>query len=426
MTGHDAIAGLVESTAGLHFGEHQRRRLVRAVDRAAADARCPDLESYADLLGRDVDALHRLVDALTVGETYFFRDEAQGRLVQSILVEVAQARAWGPVEVWSAGCATGEEAYTIAMLADEVGLGSRVRVLGTDVSPAALAVAGAARYGGRSLRAATDQQRHRWFEDDGTARQVVPEVRARVLFRPANLLAGPPGTFDLVVCRNVLIYFSPAAVERAATVLHDALRPGGRLVPGSSDPPLHAAGLIRERTGHGLVYRRHDRAATARLPGREPARRRPPVAVGAPRPDPAPEPRGATVTAAEIRRLADAGRGADAVEALREAVQARPFDADLRYLDALFHLDAGRLVEAADAARAALYLDPDLAVAHLVVAHVEQARGNRAAAARSYTVAARALAALPPDVRVPGSEQPGAGHLAAMAARLAREASGAR
>lgn len=432
MTGHDSVAELVEATAGLQFAGHQRRRLVRAVDRAAHDAGCADVDAYTELLRRDVDALHRLVDALTVGETYFFRDEAQGRLLQSILATTAMARPQGPIDVWSAGCATGEEVYSISMLAAEVGVGPRVRVVGTDVSPTAIAVAEAGRYGRRSLRATSDERRRRWFDDDGGAYRVIGGVREHVRFRHANLLAGLAGAFDVIVCRNVLIYFSPAAVHRAATVLHDALRPGGWLVTGASDPQLHAPGLARERTALGLVYRRHHRAASGPVPTTGPARRRPrhgarqPHVVAPPPMAAAPARPTATMavlTVGEIRRLADVGRRDEAVDALRAAVRDEPFDAELRYLDAVLHLDAGRLDDASDAARAALYLDPDLALAHLVVAHVERARGDARAAARSYAAAERALSAVPPDASVHGIEEPQAGHLAAMAARLAGKAS---
>lgn len=432
MNSHDSVAELVEAAAGLQFAGHQHRRLVRAVDHAAHDARCRDLDAYAELLRCDPDAMHRLVDALTVGETYFFRDEAQGRLLQSVLTTTALARPSGPIEVWSAGCATGEEAYSIAMLAAEAGLGSRVRILGTDVSPTAIGMAEAGQYGRRSLRATSEARRHRWFHDAGGGQKLVAsEVRAAVRFRHANLLAGPPGDFDVIVCRNVLIYFSPAAVQRAAVVFHDALRPGAWLVTGASDPQLHAPGLVRERTPFGLVFRRGDgatagpAATTAPTRRRAPLRARPPhveaaptIAVAAGRPAPA----GHVPTLEDIRRLADSGRRDEAAGLVRAALRDQPFDAELRYLDAVLHLDAGRLDEAGDAARAALYLDADLAPAHLVVAHVAQARGDAVAAARSYAAAERALSALAPDAPVHGADEPQAGHLAATAARLAGKA----
>lgn len=435
MTALETVAELVEAAAGLRFEGHQRRRFVRAVDGAARAARCDDLESYAAVVRSDDDALHGLVDALTVGETYFFRDEAQGRLLQSLLTEAAEERPSRAVEVWSAGCASGEEAYSIAMLAGEVDLLARVRIVGTDVSRRALAVAEGATFGRRSLRAVSDARRRRWFEHGGGTHRVVPDVRTRVRFRRANLLDGAEGVFDIVVCRNVLIYLSPAAVHRAAALLRDALRPGGWLVTGASDPNLDAAGLVRQQTALGLAYRRDDGAA-ARAPARKPARRftagaadppptspTPAVPLAPRRPSPDVIARPTAVTAEDVRRLADAGRRAEAVDALAVALRDRPVDADLRYLDALLHLDAGRFDAAADAARAALYLDPGLALAHLALANAERARGNRAAAVRSYGVAAQALSALPPDAVVAGASEPQAGHLAAMAARLAQEAS---
>ncbi|MPY94193.1 MAG: protein-glutamate O-methyltransferase CheR, partial [Acidimicrobiia bacterium] len=387
-----------------------------------------------------------------VGETYFFRDSRQTDLIQRHLLPASAAERHGaPVEVWSAGCSTGEEAYTLAMLAAELGMGRGVRVLGTDLSARSIARAEGGLYGTWSLRGVSDTRRRAWFVTSGASYQVRPTVREAVRFRAANLLDGTADRFDIVVCRNVLIYLTAGAVRHAAHLLRDSLRPGGWLVTGASDPPIAVPGLERVQTPDGLAYHRAVEASAARSgPPAAPRRRARPSTGQTPPPVPAPaapaspaspgpltteqpetapqqgpqqqQPPG-PAPAVLARRLGDAGRRAEALVTVERAVGVDPFDAELRYLAAILHLDGGEVSAAVDAARAALYLAPDLGVAHLVLGWAQAARGQDAAAARSYRAAARELAALDPDAGVPCDGQP-AGHLAAVAARLALMAGG--
>ncbi|MGQ0504650.1 MAG: CheR family methyltransferase [Myxococcaceae bacterium] len=195
------------------------------------------VEDYlAQLHGAELDAA---VEALLPHETYFFRDPTQLRVVEVLSRQ----------RVWSAGCSTGEEAYTLAML----GAGD---VLGTDLSVRAVQVARRAVYPSASFRTTSPEQRERFF-DNSTVR---PEFRSRVRFQRLNLQKESPGaSFDLIVCRNVFIYLDSAARQRALKVFHDHLLDGGSLLLGHAEslhPAADLTGFEAVPTRDALVYRR--------------------------------------------------------------------------------------------------------------------------------------------------------------------------
>jgi chemotaxis protein methyltransferase CheR len=213
-----------------------------------------------------------LLESLTVHETFFHRDRAQLKLLGQILrdiIAIAAKQDRPFLRLWSAGCATGEEAYTLAILAllalrdagfaEDDGAGGivcrppwRLDVLGTDLSRLVLAQAEAAVYSTEGLSAFRDlpPELRRFFprlrggEAGGGERRGVHEsVRRHVRFRQLNLMAGaPPETgFDVVLCRNVLIYLTPAARTRSQSLCRQALRRGGHLLLGPTDVLIEPA-----------------------------------------------------------------------------------------------------------------------------------------------------------------------------------------
>jgi chemotaxis protein methyltransferase CheR len=204
-------------------------------------------------------ALAAFVDELAVGETYFFREPGAFAFAVD---EARRVLAWrgGELRVWCAGCASGEEAYALAIELLAAGVESPV-VVATDLAASALAKARAAVYRSWSFRGASELVRAPFFEDAGGGmRRVGGDVRARITFVQHNLVSGEApdgGPFDLVFCRNVLIYFEPAAVDAAVALLRGALVPGGVLVLGASDPPLFGRrGLVPVVREEGVFYRR--------------------------------------------------------------------------------------------------------------------------------------------------------------------------
>lgn len=230
---------------GVSLSAGLRRTLRNGILSAAAALREDPERLVQRILSEEPEAVAALIEHSVVGESYFYRHPGQ--------FAALEREAWGrpePLQIWCAGCAAGEEAYSLAMAILEAGRGGRGdRILATDVSESALRRAREARYGARSLRHLSPALRSRWFRGEPPLLEVVPEVRSLVRFQRHNLLAEPaPGEFDLVVCRNVLIYFEPDTAARVLDRLVEAVRPGGHLVLGPVELPL-AARLALEWVG---------------------------------------------------------------------------------------------------------------------------------------------------------------------------------
>jgi chemotaxis protein methyltransferase CheR len=252
-----AVEDVLERACGLSFSTGIRPALADAVRRASGELGLAREPFLSRLAGGDPAAVTALVEHAVVKETYFYRHPEQWAAVTQQLAALPPER---PLAAWSAGCATGEEAYTLAMVLHDAGRrGGSDQVLGTDISARALEVARAGRYREWSLRALPVALRARHFDPGHGALSVQAARRAPVRFAQHNLLGAPPpgGPFDLVACRNVLLYFKPDAARAVLGRLHGALRPGGLLLVGPIEEPL-TAGLPFERldgTGATLLRR---------------------------------------------------------------------------------------------------------------------------------------------------------------------------
>jgi chemotaxis protein methyltransferase CheR len=233
------IARVLADEAGLSLGDGLDRALAGGLAGAAAALGAEPAAFARRIVERDREAIAALVEHAVVLETAFWRHPDQ-------LAAVARAVAARPTpaRIWSAGCATGEEPYSVAIALLEAGRPPGLdAIVATDVSSRALAAARAGVYGDRALRRLPYDVAARWLEP-GRTRRVAPEVRALVSFERQNLVRDPPpagGGFDVVLCRNVLIYFGP---ETAAAVLYrlvGALAPGGLLTLGPVELPLAGA-----------------------------------------------------------------------------------------------------------------------------------------------------------------------------------------
>jgi len=386
------VAELVRRETGITPAVAKENALRAALRRAA-----PDLEPGAFIRAasdpvRGRDLVERLIDEVTVQETTFVRDRGQlDGIPWHSLLRSARTAGSAAVRVWSAACATGEEPYTLALLAAEAFAPAPppVDVLGTDISGRAIAAAAAGVYRERAVRALDAALRRRYLEHqaDGTY-SVGERLRRLVRFRRHNLVgdpAPPPGEagFDLITCRNVLIYFEAPVAEGVLQRLNQALRPDGKLLLGAADA------LQR----------------TVRITALERSRHRPPAArPGGCRPhepaDQPAEPRGhqsAPSRAAKGPRLAAAlaaaGKG-DRDAALAEVqsmLTLNPLDADAQFIYGLVVLEAGEPARAVAAFRRALYTDPAFALAAFTLGCAHDALGDKAAARRAYEQALRTL-----------------------------------
>lgn len=274
---------LISDRLGIQVQDHQRSDLLHALDRGRRLAQCRTFQAYREILQNSPigsPEMEALISAITVGESYFFRDEKQlDFLVSSWLPQVLATKreqADKTIRIWSAGCATGEEAYTLAILIKTC-LPNReswgVQILGTDINSSALERAALGQYRPWSLRSLSAFQKACYFLQQGEKYQIAAEFRSLVRFRPFNLASDPvsmllqdAGPFDLIVCRNVFIYFARSAVARAMGGFAECLASHGSLLLGASDPLDTAPSsltLYRDEGGlrdDGGFYFRHSGA----------------------------------------------------------------------------------------------------------------------------------------------------------------------
>jgi chemotaxis protein methyltransferase CheR len=342
------VARLVYAQSGIVLRESQYPSLRDAIRRAAGTS---DPAAFLRLAGDPLEgaaAVARLIEETTVQETYFLREREQ---LEAIDWHGLAARS-GVIRIWDTACATGEEAYTLALLATEAfGAEPPVRIVATDISAEALARARAGEYGARSVREVGPALRKRYFEvRSGGGFRVGERLRRLVTFSRHNLVRDPvppagQEPFDLIVCRNVLIYFGPEIVARLMQALDGAVRPGGSVLLGAADVLcVTAPRLGREPVSRPAKARR--RAPAARKPAPAPP---PPVA---------------------------------------------PLDAEEFFVRGVEEVESERLDTAIAAFRSALYVDPSFALAAFELGRAYEAAGDRVAARRSYS---QALKAIDPD-----------------------------
>jgi chemotaxis protein methyltransferase CheR len=203
--------------------------------------------------------LDEAIDLITINETYFFREDYQIRALQAdILPRIAfdEAREW--LSIWSAGCSTGEETYSIAIAAQQTHLfpTGNIRVFGSDISKRCITAARRGVYGPSSFRATPPEIRKRYFVSDPNGARVSNDIRSLCHFERLNLLdssnASIIGRVDVIFCRNVLIYFDTASRRRVIEMFYERLVPGGFLFLG------HSESLLNVSTAFELVHLRDD------------------------------------------------------------------------------------------------------------------------------------------------------------------------
>jgi chemotaxis protein methyltransferase CheR len=232
------------------FKENYLRRRVGARLRALG---CTDWRSYGELLAHDGAELERLKDRLTVNVTEFLRDpdvwQEIEQLVLPRLLKAAAERPLRELRIWSAGCSSGEEPYSLAMLAlaaaEAQGAGVSVRVLASDLDPVVLEKAKAGRYPLAAFNHVPVPMLKRWFVPGSDHCTVGPQLRQAVSFRIVDLFSTPPPpSLDLLLCRNVMIYFSRELQQKLLRSYHQALRPGGIFITGKTETVLGPARTV--------------------------------------------------------------------------------------------------------------------------------------------------------------------------------------
>lgn len=421
MRALDAIAALVETDPAA--GEIMKRAIARTgldcyADRedalaAKIEGRMRELgvarfSDYLTLLdgARGKGEWSALIDEITVGETFFFRYPSQWDALRDTIVPDCLANNGGqPLRVLCAGCANGAEPYTLSIMAtQELGVfltKSQLSIVGFDISQSRIEQARAGVYGAWDLRAIPEHYRS-CFEPKGGGWRLRDEYRRDVEFSVVNLVRDAEtlaishaGEFDIILCRNVMIYFSAETNRRLLQTFHACLKESGWFITGHAEPYLEISNVLRPHPVDGAMFYRKQARPGVIVPPSEnlalqgtfapaPVRRRAPVRKAPPplkvlAPPPAGAPKEAIGTA---RRLANSGQWREASIHCETLADRDPFNPEIQFLIALIadHIGDARAVE--NALKRALYLDADFALAHYHLALTLAGRDDSAGAER--------------------------------------------
>ena len=425
------LSEYLKTQMGLYFPEKRWDDLRNKMARAMKDFDYRDLSGFIEWLvssPRSRQEIEILASHLTISETYFWREpRVFEALVKQILPELIRVREKGErrLRIWSAGCASGEEPYSIAIALRRllpVPEDWRITILATDINPGILSRAMAGVYGEWSFRGLHKRLKEEYFhrKEDGRF-EILPEIRKMVTFAYLNLVEdiypsplNNTNAMDLIFCRNVLMYFTPERAVQVGQRLYNSLVDGGWLMVGASElsqftfpqfASVHFPGAIvyrretresrpsevfrleeissppplRESTRIQVVESASPKQATyaevldRSVPGRD---------IAAPVKQQGEE---ATFDITlKIRALADRGNLAEALSACDEAIAADKLDPEMHYLRAIILQEQNGHGEAIAALKRALYLDPNFVPAHFAIGNLMLRRGNARAAKKSF------------------------------------------
>jgi two-component system, chemotaxis family, CheB/CheR fusion protein len=257
----------IREARNFDFRNYKRATLQRRIERRLADRHCRGVDEYLDLLDRSPEEYDALISGMLIKVTSFFRDPEAWELLRKRVLPrlLAEKRPGDELRVWSAGCATGEETYSIAMVLAEL-LGDAaatapVKVFGTDVDEAAIAYARRGIYTRQQVAGLSRAQLARWFTPTAGGHAVSKDLRRMVVFGVNDLVsAAPISRLDLLVCRNVFIYLDANLQKRVLARFRYALRPGGILFLGKSELIPIAGKLFAPVDMTRRIYRRAERA----------------------------------------------------------------------------------------------------------------------------------------------------------------------
>lgn len=393
---------LVKAT-GLAYYTDKDADLARRVNRRLISVGVKDCGSYLELLRdpvRGPGELDALITEITIGETYFFRHlehfEALREMVLPDLME--RNRATRRLRIWCAGCADGAEPYSLSIvlkrdLAHRL-LGWESSILGTDINRHGLTSAQNGRYEDWSLRTTSDDLKRTCFQKEGKHWHIAPQFKEGVSFQYHNLVEHPfpsllsnLSNFDLIVCRNVMIYFGPEVMHRLVRQFHDCLAPSGWLLVGPSEPNMTHFTSFRVVNAPGVtLYQKPDRHA---LDAWTEAPSTFCVPVSLPEPELV---RSSTALAEEtsipalgaIRQCIEDGDLENALRVCELLLEKENLNADFHLFHALILKQMTRQAEAERSLRRAIYLDRRSILAHYYLGLLLQTRGESVQAVRSF------------------------------------------
>jgi chemotaxis protein methyltransferase CheR len=450
---YENLRALIQVRTGLLLTDHridEMRRIADVVQVEADTAGIPDLTRLLETLPPTHALWQRFIQGLTIGETYFFRNQAHFQALRNqVLPDLILARRNANLKqlrLWSAGCATGEEPYSLAILLRELLPDFEswaITIMGTDINKSYLEYARQGIYQKRSFRNETpDSIKQRWFTAEAEGYQLDPTVRDMVLFRQLNLIEDfyPSSEtyttgLDLIMCRNVTIYFDEETTNAIIVRFHQALNQDGWLVVGHSEPQVSKYRIFAARNFENTVlYQKSANAIPAvdssKAPTQPsaPTRKRPlpsktPKPVSKPRPrtaprrvpeiapTPAPPKATAEVMDADTEGLwQQAHQAADheewgwALDLLQRLERANKMQPQVHYLRALIEIQTGHQEKAVASLRQSIYCDPEFVLAHYILGELHEKQGANIEALRCWREARKITAGLDPESDLPFAE----------------------
>ena len=449
----ERIQEFVRRTVGLRVRERDCEALSRWAAERMRTLALPAIGQYGALLAEDSAAGRRERELLTVqfttGESYFFRDQGQFDLLAAKILPELIERHTGDrkLRLWSAGCAAGQETYSLAMLVDELAprlVGWNVQILGTDINGDALEQARRGVYGQWSFRTLGEARKQRYFRPRGNQWQIDPRLRDMVTFRRGDLIrdrfpdaeAGLDD-FDLILCRNVFIYLDAQAVAQITAKFAEVLTEGAYLVTGHSELFGHDTAPLRVRmfaqsavfqktaqgaaeAGLGVALAQMQVPAVAALFPSPGVARKAPLAGhrAVPSAPPAAPMEDCDRLLQAAWRHADRGMAEEAERDCRKAVALAAFDPRPYYLLAQLAQERGDEMQAKSLLKKVIYLDPSFIAAYLELGalHAQASESDRAR--RMYETARAALGKLPAQAAVPPYRESTAADILAHVERL--------
>ena len=420
------IVDLVADRMGLAFNDHREKLLQDALKRMLSSDLTLAKILTTLLCEPETHPLWRtIIQVLTVGETYFFRNQAHLKaLRENVLPElIERRRKMGTrlLRIWSAGCATGEEPYSLAMmlhdLLSDIDLWS-IDLIGTDINEEFLGRARAGFYRSHSFRGETPQWlQARWFQAKDGGFEIAPEIRRMVRFMPLNLIRDEypiANTVDIVLCRNVTIYFDRKQTQYVMNRMYDVLGVDGWLIIGHSEPQPEIYDAFISRNFENAIFYQKPPQKQCVTPvaqvGFAPRPAAPivfasntqtiPTRVPAAVVEAVPEP----VHMGMLEQALAAANNEQWGEAFRLLEQAERDDVllpQLHYLRGLIHMQTNDLPSAIEALRQALYCDPSFALAHYTLGELYEKTGTMVEAQRHWHRARKVLTHFDPQEILP-------------------------
>lgn len=399
-----AVEAVLRDWIGLDATTIGTAAVERAIRTRMTAAGVADVATYAARVRSDAGERDLLVEEVVVGESWFFRDQQVFAFVADVAATRASLPGRGPVRVLCAPCAGGEEPYSVAMALLDAGLTpAQFTIDAVDVSRAALARAARGRYSANAFRNADCSFRDRWFTADGSGAVLAATVRDCVAFSQANVVdesfTDGRAPYDVIFCRNLLIYLTTEARGRIEAALDRLLTRDGVLVLGAAEPPILKGDWLPAGTAAVFAMRRGVRpVALQAAPNVRTGTRRPPPPppprepAAAPPPAVDPPPPTLADVLAEAGALANRQRHAEAIELCERCRQRLAPAPELFFLMGMLHQATGDLDRAEGCFHKTLYLDAAHDEALLALALLATRRGDVRMAETYRQSAARVLA----------------------------------